>query len=272
MREPAPTTNAGIGGTRQRRRRILRPRPASAHVPVSDPPIGQTVSPWSNPPALHCCQDQHNTGAVGVAMILRKVTLWQQPVRDRVGGPGTDQRAQWASWCTRSRPDGMAFARRRWRRRQVEAVRTWMAGGQEAVVHISPLLQLRGTRVDLDHLTDLPVPSQPPPLVTAMRSADKRDVTAAVLRDKVTNDATLVSVDVLRDRRSQEVGGTDGGRGAATSLLRARPGEARHLPVTPPECPADAGITPPALLRAHRALVPLGGPGSRKRVTRRAAF
>jgi|tagenome__1003787_1003787.scaffolds.fasta_scaffold20967773_2 hypothetical protein len=53
----------------------------------------------------------------------------------------------------------MALAGRRWRWRQVKAVRTWMAFGQEAVVRISALLQLGVTQVHLDYLAELPVPS-----------------------------------------------------------------------------------------------------------------
>jgi len=53
----------------------------------------------------------------------------------------------------------MASAGRRWRWRQVKAVRTWMAVGQETVVRISALVQLGVTQVQLDYLTELPVPS-----------------------------------------------------------------------------------------------------------------
>jgi hypothetical protein len=53
----------------------------------------------------------------------------------------------------------MAVAGRRWRWRQVKAVRTWMAFGQEAVVRISALLQLGVAHVHLDYLAELPVPS-----------------------------------------------------------------------------------------------------------------
>src|SRR3954451_20989853 len=148
--------------------------------------------------------------------------------------PGTDQAGSKALRGTRSRPDGMALARRRWRRRKVKAVRTWMACGQEAVVRVPPPTQLGVTRVDLDYLAELPVPSQPPPLVTAMRCGDERDVTAVVPRDKLTTDATLFCVEILGDGgQPQQFGGADGGHGSAANLLRPRPGEARHLAVTP---------------------------------------
>jgi hypothetical protein len=56
------------------------------------------------------------------------------------------------------------------------------------------LRQLGVTRVDphyLDCLARLTVPSQPPPLVTAVQCGDERDVTAVVSGQELTAEATL---------------------------------------------------------------------------------
>ena len=116
----------------------------------------------------------------------------------------------------------MAFLRQGRKRRQMEAVRTRMALREEAVVRVSPLRQLRVTRVDLDYLdclTELTVPSQPPPLVAAVHGGDERDVTAVVSGHQLTDEATA-----LQAGTPTTAGGTvtpPGGqyeRGAAVTL------------------------------------------------------
>jgi hypothetical protein len=83
----------------------------------------------------------------------------------------------------------MTLARRRWRWRQIEAVRTRMPYGQKTVVRIPAHLQLSVAWIDKDYLSQLPVPSHPPPLLTAVRRGDEREVTALMPRYEFTSEA-----------------------------------------------------------------------------------
>ena len=95
--------------------------------------------------------------------------------------------------------EGMALSRQGRGRRQVETVWTGMGFGQIAVLRVWPLGQLCIARVDLDYfhyLRELTAPSQPPPLVTAVRRGDECDVTAVVSGPELTTEATDVRVGV----------------------------------------------------------------------------
>jgi len=127
----------------------------------------------------------------------------------------------------------MRLARRRWKRRQVEAVRAWMACRQEAVVRVGPLRQLGITRIHLYYLAGPPIPSQPPPLLTTMRRGNERDVSAVVPRDKLTTEATLIWIDILRGRgQAPQFVCADDGHSPAADVPRPRLGAACHLEVT----------------------------------------
>jgi hypothetical protein len=131
----------------------------------------------------------------------------------------------------------MAFSREGRGRRQVETVRTGMGFGQIAV--------LRDTRVDLDYfdyVRKLTAPSQPPPLVTALRCGDECDVTAVVSGQELAAEGTSVRYGILGDRgQPQQLGGADGEHGAAASLLVPRPGGTRHIATVPERCDFDTG-------------------------------
>jgi hypothetical protein len=158
----------------------------------------------------------------------------------------------------------MALSRQGRGRRQVETVWTGMGFGQIAVLRVWPLGQLCIARVDLDyfdHLRELTAPSQPPPLVTALRRGDECDVTAVVSGYELAAEGTFVRYGILRDRgQRQQLGGADGEHGAAASLLvPPGPGGTRHAATVPQRCDFDTGVR-------HRAWSwSPGGPSPRAR-------
>jgi hypothetical protein len=150
--------------------------------------------------------------------------------------------------------EGMALSRQGRGRRQVETVWTGMGFGQIAVLRVWPLGQLCIARVDLDyfdHLRELTAPSQPPPLVTALRRGDECDVTAVVSGYELAAEGTFVRYGILRDRgQRQQLGGADGEHGAAASLLvPPRPGGTRHAATVPERCDFDTGPNGSACVR-----------------------
>jgi hypothetical protein len=78
-----------------------------------------------------------------------------------------------------------------------------MAIRQDTLVNVLPPGQLGLAGVDLDHLAKLPVPSQPPPLVAAMRGGDQCHVTAVMTGSKLTADAIPVDADTLLKRHQR---------------------------------------------------------------------
>jgi hypothetical protein len=151
----------------------------------------------------------------------------------RSTGAGSGSRCRW------SMAEGMALSRPGRGRRQVETVWTGMGFGQIAILRVWPLGQLGIARVDLDY-----APSQPPPLVTALRRGDECDVTAVVSGYELTAEGTFVRYGILRDRgQRQQLGGADGQHGAAASLLvPPRPGGTRHAATVPERCDFDTGV------------------------------
>ena len=131
----------------------------------------------------------------------------------------------------------MALSRQRRGRRQVETVRTGMGFGQIAVLRVWPLRQLGITRVDLDYFDDfgeLTAPSQPPPLVPAVRCGDQCGVTAVVSGHELTAEGPSIRDGPLRNRgQRRQLGGADGDHGPAASLLVPRPSDARHTGTVP---------------------------------------
>jgi hypothetical protein len=120
-----------------------------------------------------------------------------------------------------------------------------MGSGQIAVLRVWPLGQLGVTRVDLDYfdyVRKLTAPSQPPPLVTALRCGDECDVTAVVSGHELAAEGTSVRYGILGNRgQPQQLGGADGEHGAAASLLVPRPGDTRHIATVPERCDFDTG-------------------------------
>jgi hypothetical protein len=107
-----------------------------------------------------------------------------------------------------------------------------MGFGQIAVLRVWPLRQHGIIRVDLedlDYLADLTAPSQPPPLVTAMRCGDECDVTAVVPGHELTAEGTAVRDGILRDRGQCQ--------------QRAFLSRVQAMPVTSPQCPNDVPTT-----------------------------
>jgi hypothetical protein len=123
-------------------------------------------------------------------------------------------------------------ARRGWQWFQVKGMWTDVPHRQGAFIGVSPVWQLGGTRVQLDHLAKLPVPAQPPPLVTLVRRGDERDVRAVVSGADFAPEGTGLGAQIRCQRRQgREVGGGDNGNSPA-AIREPGTGNISHQAVT----------------------------------------
>jgi hypothetical protein len=107
-----------------------------------------------------------------------------------------------------------------------------MAIRQNTAVRVPSVWQFGLAGVDLNHFAELSVPSQPPPLVTAMHGGNQGHVTAVMSGSELTSDTISFGADVLFERqhcRQHRGADTDGGR-AAGGLSAAGPDHLRSHP------------------------------------------
>lgn len=109
------------------------------------------------------------------------------------------------------RPDGR-------KRRQIEAVPTDVAVWQDAAIPGWLLSQLDGTRVDLDHLFEPPIPAQPPPLVASASGGRQRDMSAIMSGRQLTAEAAPLQAHICYQRQGRETCGIDGRNGPAAAV------------------------------------------------------